>query len=100
MTVSSSVHCAFHKAAKYFQIELISVPGLENGKFDLIKLSKKINSNTVLGSAPSYNLGIVDPILEMADICLEKVGLHVDCCMGAFIPNYSQENFNFCRWSH
>ena len=98
MIVSTSVHCAFHKAAKYFQIELITIPALENGKFDLVKLSKKINSNTVLvvGSAPSYNLGIVDPILEMADICLEnKVGLHVDCCMGAFLVNYSQEHFNF-----
>lgn len=98
MIVSSSVHCAFHKAAKYFQIELITISALEDGKFDLVELEKKINDNTVLvvASAPSYNLGIVDPILDMAEIChRRKVGLHVDCCMGAFIINYSQETFNF-----
>lgn len=98
MIVSSSVHCAFHKAAKYFQIELITIPALEDGKFDLFKLLDSINKNTVLvvASAPSYNLGIVDPILDMAEICHQrKVGLHVDCCMGAFMINYSQEHYNF-----
>jgi len=98
MIVSSTAHCAFHKAAKYFQIELVTIPCVEDGKFDLLKLKDTINHNTILvvGSAPSYNLGIVDPIQEMADICLsQEVGFHVDCCMGAFLINFSQEKYSF-----
>lgn len=98
MIVSSTAHCAFHKAAKYFQIELVTIPCLENGKFDLDKLTSAITHNTILvvASAPSYNLGIIDPIEEMGQICLSnEVGFHVDCCMGAFLINFSPEKYSF-----
>ena len=98
MIVSSTAHCAFHKAAKYFQIELITIPCLVTGGFDLYQLNKLIDRNTILvvASAPSYNLGIIDPIEEMGEICInKKLGLHVDCCMGAFLINFSEEKYNF-----
>ena len=98
MIVSSTAHCAFHKAAKYYEIELVSIPCLKNGKFDVSKLNQTINSNTIMvvASAPNYNLGIIDPVIEMGVICYRnKVGLHVDCCMGAFLINFTQELYNF-----
>jgi sphinganine-1-phosphate aldolase len=98
MIVSSSVHCAFYKAAKYFKLEVICIPSLEDGTFNLTELEAQINSNTVLvvASAPSYNLGIMDPIGLMSDICVEKkVGLHIDGCMGSFIVNFSNEICDF-----
>ena len=42
----------------------------------------------IIGSAPSYPLGVVDHIKEIADIALENgCGMHVDCCLGGFIIN-------------
>jgi sphinganine-1-phosphate aldolase len=47
-----------------------------------------INSNTILivGSAPEFSHGIIDPIDELSEIALQyKIGLHVDCCLGGFV---------------
>lgn len=98
MVVSSSVHCAFCKAAKYFGIQVITIPSLADGTFNLLELDKKINKNTIMvvASAPSYNLGIMDPIQVLSEICeKKKVGLHVDACMGSFLVNFSLEICDF-----
>lgn len=96
--VSNTAHCAFKKACKYFKIEFITIPCLKDGLYDLTTLRNTINSDTcmVVGSAPCYNLGLVDPIKELANICQEhKIGLHVDCCMGAFLVNFSEYQVYF-----
>lgn len=96
--VSSTAHCAFNKACKYFKIELRMVQCLKDGTFDLQALEKTIDKSTVLivGSAPSYNLGIIDPIEELSDFCLNKeIPLHVDCCLGAFLINFTDLKFDF-----
>jgi sphinganine-1-phosphate aldolase len=71
---------------------------LKDGTFDLQALEKTIDKSTVLivGSAPSYNLGIIDPIEELSDFCLNKeIPLHVDCCLGAFLINFTDLKFDF-----
>lgn len=96
--VSNTVHCAFKKACDMFQIEYIEIPCLPDGKMDLKLLSNSINDNTILvvASAPSYNLGIIDPVNEISNICLKyKIPLHVDCCMGAFLINFLEEKYDF-----
>ena len=55
-----------------FQIEYIEIQCLPNGKMDLKLLSNSINENTILvvASAPSYNLGIIDPVNKISNICV------------------------------
>ena len=95
-----SVHPAFDKACHYFNITLIKVPVDESGtnKIDVIK--KYINRNTILlvGSAPSYAHGVVDPIKEMGELAdYYKIGFHVDCCMGGFLIPFLKE-FNYINF--
>ena len=44
MIVSNTVHCAFNKACKYFDIKLVMIPCLDNGEFDTKKLIKNTKS--------------------------------------------------------
>jgi len=51
-------------------------------------VSAHVTPNTValVGSAPNYAHGIIDPISELSDIALDHgLGLHVDGCLGGFI---------------
>jgi len=96
--VSSTVHCAFNKACKYFNIKLVMIPCTENGYYDTYKLEKSITSNTILivGSTPSYNLGIIDQCLKLNDIALKhNISLHIDACIGSFLVNLSDYKFDF-----
>ena len=96
--VSSSVHCAFNKACKYFNIKIVIIPCNENGYFDIYALKKKINKNTILivGSTPSYNLGLIDQINDLNDIAINKnIPLHLDACIGSFLINFSHYNYDF-----
>ena len=43
----------------------------------------------VIGSTPSYALGTIDPIEELAAMARTAgVGMHVDSCLGGFVVNY------------
>jgi sphinganine-1-phosphate aldolase len=88
MVAFTSVHPAFDKACHYFGISLIKATTWN-------KMKWRINRNTicVIGSAPTYAYGIVDPIREMAEYC-EKKGkaFHVDCCMGGFLIPFLKNN--------
>lgn len=47
-----------------------------------------IDSNTILilGSAPNFPHGIIDPIDKLAQLAKKKnVGFHIDGCLGGFI---------------
>ena len=58
-----------------------------------MKLRMDWNTICVVGSAPTYGYGIVDPIKEMAFICRTRhIPLHVDCCMGGFLMPFLDSN--------
>ena len=83
-----TAHVAFDKAAHYFGLKLRKAPVDHQGRVDLKGVKKLINRNTILlvGSAPQYPHGSVDPIEELAQIALKKkLPLHVDACFGGFI---------------
>ena len=83
-----SVHPAFDKACHYFGIELI-----KRKSWDRMKWSINRNTICVIGSAPTYAYGIVDPIKKIADYCQYKnIGFHVDCCMGGFLMPFLENN--------
>src|ERR1039458_3217478 len=65
-------------------------------------MANAIDDNTVLvvGSAPSYPHGVVDPIPELAALASERgILCHVDACMGGFIlPFLGQLGHVTKRW--
>jgi sphinganine-1-phosphate aldolase len=63
---------------------------------DISDMKSKIDSNTicVYTSYPNYPYGTVDPIEQIAKICLKKgIPVHVDMCLGGFVvPFLKKEN--------
>jgi glutamate/tyrosine decarboxylase-like PLP-dependent enzyme len=84
-----TAHPALAKGAHYFCIKLVYVDvDPVTKRCNLAELEKAINRNTIciVGSAPAYPHGVVDPIPEMAALAQKKgVPMHVDGCLGGFV---------------
>ena len=95
----NSVHVAFDKACHYLNIELIKVPVYDDGLPKIEDIAKHINNNTIMivGSAPSFPHGVIDPIEEMSTLALKNnVGFHMDACLGGFLLPFMENNlYNF-----
>ncbi len=86
--IPDSAHPAFHKACHYFNLAAVVVPVGPDFKAVPAAMEQAITSNTVLivGSAPSFPQGVVDPIEEIAAIAKKHDLLcHVDSCVGGFM---------------
>jgi sphinganine-1-phosphate aldolase len=82
-----SAHPAFSKAAHYLGLRAIRTPLDADFGADVDALADAINERTVLvvGSAPQYPHGVVDPIPAMAAAAQARgVPFHVDACVGGF----------------
>ena len=88
MVLPESAHPAFLKAAHYFGLKPVRVPVAADLRADVAAMRDAITENCVLlvGSAPSYPHGVIDPIRELAAIALERnLPMHVDACVGGFL---------------
>jgi sphinganine-1-phosphate aldolase len=88
MIVPVSIHPAFDKAAHYFDVKIVKAPVGADFRVDLAAVQKLINPNTILivGSAPQYPQGVIDPIAELASLAKSRgIGMHVDACVGGFL---------------
>jgi sphinganine-1-phosphate aldolase len=95
MILPASAHVAWFKASDYFGVKIRLVPLLDDHSPDLKKLRRMINRNTVmiLGSAPEYPHGTIDPIEAMGEIARKhKIPLHIDACVGGFILPFMEMN--------
>ena len=57
-------------------------------------MARAITSNTIVlvGSAPQFPHGIVDPIQDIAKLARKHgIGMHVDCCLGGFILPFMEK---------
>lgn len=93
MIAPQTVHPAFDKAALYFNVKLVKAPVGKNYAVDLSKVKELINKNTILliGSAPQYPQGVMDPIEDLASLAIEhKISMHVDACLGGFFLPFAQ----------
>lgn len=98
MILPVTAHPAFDKACQYFGIKKISIPMDSNYQASVIAVRKAITKNTIVivGSAPSFPHGIIDPIPELANLATEKnIGLHVDACLGGFILAWIRDDVTF-----
>jgi glutamate/tyrosine decarboxylase-like PLP-dependent enzyme len=88
----ASAHAAFHKAAHYFGLKVIQTALDPNTlRADPEAVRRAITPNTIMlvGSAPSYPHGVVDPIPALGQIALDRgLWLHCDACVGGFMLPY------------
>lgn len=88
MLLPASAHPAFDKAAHYFDVKPVRVPVGPDLRADVAAMRQAITSRTILmvGSAPSYPHGVVDPIEQLA-AAAQSVGVlfHTDACVGGFV---------------
>ncbi len=93
MVVPSSAHAAFDKAAQYFNISIVRVPVGPDFRADVAAMKDAVTQNTVVlvGSAPSFPHGVIDPIEELSGLAREKgIGFHVDACLGGFLLPWAE----------
>ena len=85
IVLPTSAHAAFEKGCYYFGLESRRVAVGDGWRADVEAMEAAIDDNTVLvvGSAPQYPQGVVDPIPELASIAATRdINCHVDACMG------------------
>jgi len=88
MILPETAHPAFEKAGHYFSVKPVHVPVGPDFRADVAAARAAITPHTILmvGSAPSYPQGVVDPIVELARVAQEHDLLfHVDACVGGFM---------------
>ncbi len=89
MVLPTTAHAAFSKAAAYFDVKAIRVPVDNDYRADIEAIAAAITPDTILlvGSAPSYPQGVIDPIAALGELAQEfDVLFHVDACMGFTMP--------------
>jgi sphinganine-1-phosphate aldolase len=94
MIAPVTAHTAFNKAAEYFKIKLIQIPVDLNFRAEILKVKRAINHNTIviIGSAPSFPHGAIDPIEDLSNLALEHgIGFHTDACLGGFILPWAKK---------
>lgn len=88
LVVPTTIHPAFDKAAHYFGVKLVKLPVGPDFRADVRAMAKAITWKTIglVGSAPQYAHGVVDPIAELGALAQKKgLPLHVDACVGGFL---------------
>ncbi|XP_057949619.1 sphingosine-1-phosphate lyase [Malania oleifera] len=94
MIIPESAHSAYDKAAQYFNIKLWRVPVNKEFQADVRAIRRYINKNTILivGSAPGFPHGIIDPIEELGELAFSfGICLHVDLCLGGFVLPFARK---------
>ncbi len=89
-----TAHVAFDKAAQYFNLKLIHTPVGGDYRADVAAVKKAITRNTIalVGSAPTFPHGVVDPIEELSELARKRgIGFHTDACLGGFLLPWAEK---------
>lgn len=122
LLLPETAHAAFFKACHYFDVTPVRV-AVDPATFQAVPeaMEAAITRNTIMvvGSAPSYAHGVIDPIGALAAIA-QKHGLlfHVDACVGGMylpfakrlghdipdfnlsVPGVTQLSMDFHKWGY
>lgn len=99
----STAHPAFLKALRFLNVKAVIIH-VDVLKWDLNSVENEINENTIMlvGSAPAYPYGAIDPISKLSELAVKhNLLLHVDACIGGFFLSYLKkmgkivQDFNF-----
>jgi len=92
--VPYTAHPAFAKACAYLGMTRVPVPVGADKRVDVAAAAKLVNENTalIIGSAPNYPFGVVDPIPDLAALAAERgINFHTDACLGGFLLPFFEE---------
>ena len=92
--IPESAHFSFQKIASLMGMHLIPIKLTNDCIMDISDAENKINNNTaaVVGIAGSTELGTIDPLPELSEICSDKqVFFHVDAAFGGFVIPFLKE---------
>lgn len=90
-----SAHPAFDKAAQVLGLRVTRVPVATDLRADVQATADAIGPHTLMlvGSAPCFPYGLVDPIAELAELALARdLWLHVDACVGGYFAPFARMN--------
>ena len=88
IVLPATAHPAFAKACHYLDVDEVRVPVGADGRADVTATAAALDPRTalVVGSAPCYPFGVVDPVPELAALAVEHgVLCHVDACLGGWL---------------
>jgi len=88
IVTADTAHPAFAKACHYLRLEHRRAPVGADLRADPDAMAALVDERTVLvvGSAPCYPYGVIDPIPELASLAAERgVLCHVDACLGGWL---------------
>ena len=86
-----TAHPAFDRAASYLGLNVVRVAERADFRADVASMANAVTRNTIMlvGSAPAYPHGVMDPIGELGELAQsESVWLHVDACLGGFVAPF------------
>jgi glutamate/tyrosine decarboxylase-like PLP-dependent enzyme len=93
MVLPTTAHAAFDKAAECYGVEAVKVPVGADMRADVQATEAALTDRTVLivGSAPSYPHGVIDPIAELSELARARgIGFHSDACLGGFLLPFAE----------
>jgi sphinganine-1-phosphate aldolase len=88
MLLPITAHACFHKGAAYLGVEIVPYAVDSSMRASVADARAKMDKDVILvvGSAPSYAHGVIDPIAELAALAKENNALmHVDACVGGCV---------------
>ncbi len=95
IVLPGSAHPAFDKASWLMDLEVRRVPVAgETFLADPSAILEVVDEGTIMivGSAPCFPYGVIDPIAELAEVARETgVWLHVDACVGGFLAPFARQ---------
>lgn len=89
--VPYSAHPAFNKASKLLDIEERRIPVGSDYRAEVTLMAGSIDEQTIMlvGSAPCFPHGVIDPIAALGQVAQERgIWLHVDACGGGYFAPF------------
>lgn len=102
IVTATTAHPAFTKACGYLDVAQVRVPPAADLRADVEAMGAACDQSTALlvGSAPCYPFGVIDPIEDLAGLADERrVLCHVDACLGGWLlPFWADIGEAVPRW--
>jgi len=95
LVLPRSAHPAFDKAAGVLGLSVVRVPVAKDLRADVAAMADAVTEDTlmIVGSAPCFPYGLVDPIAELGALAREReLWLHVDACVGGYFAPFARMN--------
>lgn len=93
LVLPETAHPAFDKAAHLMDLEVRRVAVRADFRADPGAMAAAIDPSTIMvvGSAPCFPFGVVDPIEDIAEAALSRgTWMHVDACVGGYLAPFAR----------